>query len=541
MRLSCLALAVGLSLGWVCLGRGQSLPAEKDYPGAAEFRKATRDLILLVDTERPDEGQASTESRSARRRALERMRLGFELETAGLPCLLIHASMLGAGDLTRPCVKAVVIAGRNRALAPADEQQFQALVRECGAPLLGIGGGMSVVATAWGGKCGSMGRLQNGEVDPDPAYLPGMKKETGYTKIEIRGADPVFAGSAQSIEVMERHSWEVKEVPPGFEVLAGTEACPVQAIRHRTKPVYGLQFLPDQADERHLDGRRILGNFFRVAGIDTERAIAEAQAAFRAQTRGLVRKVCAEPRAMREYASPFVALVDLEAPETVASERKGSGSGLSHAQKIDRVRRRIEGELAGLPCVVVHYIEARRADFANPKLRAIVLSGAANPTVDPMARDLFAVIREARVPMIGLCAGHQHIAEAYGVEGGSMRPLRDGEPDPHPPYHPGMFKEWGFLPVKLTGQDPLFDGLPEQVVMQEYHVAEVKRVPEGFDLLASTEECRIQVLKQRGKPVYGTQFHPECYDDAHPDGRRLLQNFFRIAAEHSGANRQAVP
>ena len=152
-----------------------------------------------------------------------------------------------------------------------------------------------------------------------------------------------------------------------------------------------------------------------------------------------------------------------------------------------------------------------------------------------MARELFAVIREARVPMIGLCAGHQHIAEAYAAEGGSMRRLRPGEADPHPPYHPGMFKEWGFLPVKVTRVDPLFDGLPKELVMQEYHVAEVKRVPEGFDLLASTAECQVQVMKQRGKPVYGTQFHPECYDDAHPDGRRLLQNFFRIAAEQSSA------
>ena len=226
----------------------------------------------------------------------------------------------------------------------------------------------------------------------------------------------------------------------------------------------------------------------------------------------------------------FVAVVNLEAPEVVASDRKGSGSGLTHAEKIAQLRGRIEGELAGLPCVVVHYIEARKEDFASPRLRAIVITGAGSPTADPMARDLFAVIREARVPIMGICAGHQHIAEAHGVGTARMRPLREGEKDPHPPYHPGMFKEWGFLPVKIVERDPLFDGLPETIMVREYHVAKVESLPEGFELLASTEECEVQAMKRIGKPVYGTQFHPENYDDEHPDGRRVLQNFFQIAA-----------
>jgi GMP synthase-like glutamine amidotransferase len=47
--------------------------------------------------------------------------------------------------------------------------------------------------------------------------------------------------------------------------------------------------------------------------------------------------------------------------------------------------------------------------------------------------------------------------------------------------------------------------------------------------LASSAECRVQVIKDRKRLVYGVQFHPENYDAEHSDGRILLENFFRLA------------
>jgi len=54
-------------------------------------------------------------------------------------------------------------------------------------------------------------------------------------------------------------------------------------------------------------------------------------------------------------------------------------------------------------------------------------------------------------------------------------------------------------------------------------------MPKGFMNMASTTECRVQAIKHRQKPIYGTQFHPESYDDQHQDGKTVLNNFFRIA------------
>jgi GMP synthase (glutamine-hydrolysing) len=64
----------------------------------------------------------------------------------------------------------------------------------------------------------------------------------------------------------------------------------------------------------------------------------------------------------------------------------------------------------------------------------------------------------------------------------------------------------------------------------ESHYCEIKALPPNFQLLASTPECRIQAMKHRARPLYGVQFHPEDYSDRFPDGRLLLENFFRRVA-----------
>lgn len=512
-------------------------PLETLYPGLQSIRAATNDLVCLIDTEHPDEVRRQIGDRAPRYHWLERVRLCIELEVAGLPCFIAHASMLSPEDLARPTVKAVVVYGRNKRTSASDDARLFSLMRECRAPMLCLGGAMGLMVTAHGGKSGNMRPLEPGEKDPDPSYAPGFFKELGFTAVRVFEPDPIFKGVDDPFIVMERHTSEVKELPAEFKMLASTDACRVQACRHRQKLIYGLQFAADRFDETHTHGMRILQNFFDSAGIDTKNRLHAAREAFRDSVRPLVRGVCEDPSSMREMSGPFVAVIDMESADIVAGGERRTTTTVSHAEKIARLRRRIEGEVAGLPCVILHYTEVRQEDFSHPGMRAILITGAASPTVGPMTRELSAIIRDARLPILGLCAGHQHIAKAHGIGSSSMRKLREGEKDPNPNYHPGLFKEWSFLPIRVLRRDPLFEGLPDTIVAQEYHVAEVKSVPDGFDVLAGTDECEIQALKRRDRPVYGTQFHAENYDDAHPDGRRILQNFFRIAAEAQGDSR----
>ncbi|MGQ0603257.1 MAG: glutamine amidotransferase-related protein [Anaerolineales bacterium] len=54
-------------------------------------------------------------------------------------------------------------------------------------------------------------------------------------------------------------------------------------------------------------------------------------------------------------------------------------------------------------------------------------------------------------------------------------------------------------------------------------------MPPGFKLYASTDTCQVQMIGHAKKPIYAIQFHPEAWDEAHPDGQRFLENFFRHA------------
>jgi GMP synthase (glutamine-hydrolysing) len=153
------------------------------------------------------------------------------------------------------------------------------------------------------------------------------------------------------------------------------------------------------------------------------------------------------------------------------------------------------------------------------------------------------------LPILGICGGLQLIAMAHGAALGPMRRLQKGEADPNEGFASGYFKEWGFVPVRVLEPDPLFEGLGQKPVFLEAHYWDVKEVPPGFELLASSDACRIQAIRQTGRLVYGTQFHPEAYlagkealqswlvnfvypkghTDVHADGRRLLANFFTLA------------
>ena len=224
---------------------------------------------------------------------------------------------------------------------------------------------------------------------------------------------------------------------------------------------------------------------------------------------------------------------------------------LEHDGYIMDVKLKLEA-LSGQPCLVQRYCDVTLAGLRDLDIRALAISGNVTP-FDAYGQGAFAeldqIIRAADWPIIGFCGGHQVMAMAHGVEVAPMRRLRPGEPDVTDLDGPGYLKEWGFMPVPLVSDDPILDGLGSAPVFLEMHYWESKQVPPGFQLLASTDNCRVQLMRQADRPVYGAQFHPEGYTDwpndqrsekvnvvyptgyerAEPDGRKLLTNFFRIA------------
>jgi len=198
-----------------------------------------------------------------------------------------------------------------------------------------------------------------------------------------------------------------------------------------------------------------------------------------------------------------------------------------------KIKYRLE-DISGEPCLIVRY------DRVNPNLlhelnvRAVVVSG--NSTEfehypEATLTGLRAVLREAACPTIAFCGGSHILSQTYGATIGPMGQLPPGESVPDHPASklaPGMIQERGFMSVRVLEPHPLFDGLGTSPVFLESHYWETKAPPPGFKLYASTDSCKVQMIGHESKPVYAIQFHPEFWDDDHPDGRKFLKNFFRV-------------
>lgn len=126
------------------------------------------------------------------------------------------------------------------------------------------------------------------------------------------------------------------------------------------------------------------------------------------------------------------------------------------------------------------------------------------------------VIRQfsGRVPILGICLGHQAIGEVFG---GNVIPAEEL-------MHGKMSK------IFIKNTDPLFDGLEEEIYAARYHslVVDAESVPDCLEVLGTDEAGQIMALKHKEMPVYGIQFHPESI--LTEMGMRILENFLTDVA-----------
>jgi len=166
-------------------------------------------------------------------------------------------------------VVAIALSGSTSDWVQYDFSSFATLtqiVTSGSVPVLGLCGGHQLLAYMYGGQCGPLRKLKPGE--PDPAdWAPGWFKEVGYSPVSVVKDDPIFTGLGSTPVFFESHYWQISQMPQDFENLASTPACPVQVFRHKRQLVYGTQFHPEVNSADHHDGRTLIGNFFRIAGL----------------------------------------------------------------------------------------------------------------------------------------------------------------------------------------------------------------------------------------------------------------------------------
>jgi GMP synthase (glutamine-hydrolysing) len=197
------------------------------------------------------------------------------------------------------------------------------------------------------------------------------------------------------------------------------------------------------------------------------------------------------------------------------------GQGVS-PREISEAIKRLRPET---PLVVEHYtrVSLRRVEELKPK--HIILSGQSHPWNNYTANSLagvFEVIRKAGQPILGICGGHQQIALCYGATVAVMKRLEPGTTG-----YDGCLRERGFFEVETEG-DPLFAGLPKRISVWQSHYDEVKVLPYFFRRTASNETCPIQAMQHTRRPLFSVQFHPELFNEEHPHGKQVLENFLSL-------------
>lgn len=189
-------------------------------------------------------------------------------------------------------------------------------------------------------------------------------------------------------------------------------------------------------------------------------------------------------------------------------------------------------DLTGQICLLQRYSDVDLELIKSLDIQAVFLSGNGTDWGDYSEADqegLRAVIRSGTVPIFGFCGGFQFIAETLGVSIERIGGIPAGEEDPNPSYAPGWKTEMGYLPVDLQ-EHALTAGLGDCSVMRQAHSFEIKSVPEGFEILGSSDVTSVQLMTNGDSTIVGTQFHPEYWTDEHPDGERLIRNFCEMAS-----------
>jgi GMP synthase (glutamine-hydrolysing) len=157
----------------------------------------------------------------------------------------IHPWKLSAADVRAWDPDGLVLSGGPASVLDPGAPGLDPALLELGVPVLGICYGLQLLAHHLGG------RVEQAD-----------GREYGRAWLALERADPLFAGLAAGKRVVwMSHGDRVLALPPGFEVIANSDSSPFAAVRHRERPIYGLQFHPEVA---HTEGgAEILANFAR--------------------------------------------------------------------------------------------------------------------------------------------------------------------------------------------------------------------------------------------------------------------------------------
>ncbi len=117
-----------------------------------------------------------------------------------------------------------------------------------------------------------------------------------------------------------------------------------------------------------------------------------------------------------------------------------------------------------------------------------------------------------KIPLLGICLGHQALALSFGGNIAKMKQVMHGKTDD----------------ISIIKKDKIFKNFPEHFTATRYHSLEVvnKKLPSNIEVLATSKNKTIMALKIKKYNIYGVQFHPESISSQY--GNTLFENFIKL-------------
>ena len=156
--------------------------------------------------------------------------------------------------------------------------------------------------------------------------------------------------------------------------------------------------------------------------------------------------------------------------------------------------------------------EKNANELLDLKPKAIIISpGPCNPDKAGVSLDIAKKAALKKIPILGVCLGHQTIGQVFGAKIISAKKIVHGKTDKINHISRGIFNE-----------------LPSPFNATRYHSLSIskKNFPNNLEITAETDCGEIMAIQHKKLPVYGVQFHPESIMSEH--GHKLLKNFKKI-------------
>lgn len=140
----------------------------------------------------------------------------------------------------------------------------------------------------------------------------------------------------------------------------------------------------------------------------------------------------------------------------------------------------------------------------------VVSPGPGRPEHAPGLMPLLKELME-KMPVLGICLGHQAIGELMGANLDKAMLPRHGKVD------------------RITHHgDPIFEGIPEVFMATRYHSLALRQLQAPLHIIAHADDGEIMGIRHDYLPIWGIQFHPESCETR--DGLRLIKNYLSLAA-----------